>query len=231
MLNPIQLFLFCVNYVQGERVEAGQLSRKWTIISYFILKMTLSLGVLLVAFVELSRYGDIKDCMFVIPGLMFCTAGDITLFLSNEYDIELKEPYFSMGILSFGLAHIMFCADLIYLAHFQFTPALLMIPATVIGMLILSKKGVLEFGRYKVPLMCYAVLVGSFCAFGINLLLVSDMDRQVFFFGTGAMMFWFSDLSLSFRCFNKRVPDWFGTFVFTSYFLATYAVALSLRGF
>lgn len=137
--------------------------------------MTLSLGVLLVAFVELSRYGDIKDCMFVIPGLM--------------------------------------------------------IPATVIGMLILSKKGVLEFGRYKVPLMCYAVLVGSFCAFGINLLLVSDMDRQVFFFGTGAMMFWFSDLSLSFRCFNKRVPDWFGTFVFTLYFLATYAVALSLRGF
>lgn len=230
-MNPIQLFLFCVNYIKGNRVEACDLSRKWTIFSYFVLKMTLSLGVLLVAFVELERYMDYKDCMFLIPGLMFCTAGDVTLFLSNEYDIELKEPYFTLGIMSFGFAHVMFCADLIFLADFKFTPALLMIPVTVCGVFFLYKKGILALGQYRNSLMIYAVLVGSFCAFGINLMLVREMDRQIFFLGAGSMMFWFSDLSLSFRCFNKKVPDWFGTFVFTSYFLATYAMALSLRGY
>jgi uncharacterized membrane protein YhhN len=227
-LNPIQMFLFYVNRIKG---GDHAITRRKTIVSYFILKMTLSAGVLLVAMTELRWYGDSHDCMFVIPGLLFCTAGDITLFLSNEYDIELKEPYFTMGILSFGFAHIMFCADLLYLADFRITPAVGMALVTVAMVLHFSRRSILELGRYKIPLVCYALLVGTFCGLGINLLVVHGLNRQVFMIGVGAMIFWLSDLSLSFRCFNKKVPDWFGTFVFTSYFIATYMVALSLRGY
>lgn len=228
-MNPIQLFLYCVNYVKGG--DEG-ITREKTILSYLVLKMTLSFGALVTATVELFWYWDAKDCMFIIPGLIFCTIGDIALYRSNEYDIELREPHFTMGVLSFGFAHVMFCTDLIYLANFHFTPAIGMAFVTFGAMVFLSKKGILEVGKYKKIIYGYSLLVGAFCGFGINLLIVSPvMDRQVLMLGIGSMVFWFSDLSLSFRCFNKRVPDWFGTFVFTSYFIAAYMIAVSLRGF
>jgi|GEM_PF-1212416 YhhN-like protein. len=228
-MNPIQLFLFYVNKVIGNDPEV---TRQKTIRSYLVLKMTLSLGALLTAFVELAWYSDFKDCMFIIPGLIFCTFGDIALYRSNEYDIEMREPHFTLGVMSFGFAHILFCSDLIYLAGFKFTPAIGMSLVTFAMIYFFSKKGILVLNGYKKILYAYALLVGAFCGCGINLMIVSPvLDRQVLMLGIGSIVFWFSDLSLSFRCFNKRVPDWFGTFVFTSYFIAAYMIAVSLRGF
>ena len=67
-MNPIQMFLFYVNRIKG---GDSAITRKKTIISYFILKMTLSAGVLLVAITELRWYGDSRDCMMILISAAF----------------------------------------------------------------------------------------------------------------------------------------------------------------
>lgn len=195
---------------------------------YIIFKMTVSLGFILVACLSLIKVPFTSNFVFLIIGLALCSTGDLMLALSNELDIKLREPYFTLGVSSFGLAHLVFCFYYLKLAGF---PVLLAVIPGIITLLLFRsfiKKGIFQVGDKGASLYVYAVLIGTFLGSGLNLMLREGTAHEYMLLGIGSILFWISDFSLSFRYFKPKTPAWMGVIVLGTYFAATYMIAASL---
>lgn len=69
--------------------------------------------------------------VFLITALLFCVCGDLFLAWSGELKRAQREPFFTIGIGAFGIAHVFL---ILYFRDFQFRK---LIPAAVLIVLIL----------------------------------------------------------------------------------------------
>ena len=196
---------------------------------YMTFKVAVSLGALLVAIIGVVKNpGSMGDFKFIFPALVFCTFGDVFLGIADELRLRLYEPYFSLGVGSFGAAHLIFCAYYFLLAEKKITTTLLMGLFTVVLFYGLRKNGKLQCGPYKTSLYIYTLLIGTFLGFGLNLFAVEGTGANNDLLGYATCLFWVSDFTLAFRFFYDKAPKWLIYVVLTTYFGATYMIAASL---
>lgn len=194
---------------------------------YIFIKTSISIGAWLIALIG-SAYSDNYDMLkYILPALMMCTLGDIFLALSDEIHIKLLEPYFTLGVASFGIAHVIFGIYFLSLCDFNISFSIILSPITALLLWYLKHAGILKCGKYSTSIMLYALLVGAFLGLGINLVISAKATAEHMALCIASILFWCSDLSLSFRYFTgKRTPA-LAVFILASYFTAIYTIAFT----
>lgn len=194
---------------------------------YITLKTAISVGAWIIALIGAFYTNNFDSLKFLLPALIMCTFGDVFLALSDEVNIRLIEPYFTLGVASFGIAHIIFGAYFLVLCGFQVSWFLVLSPVTFLMLWGFKRAGVLKCDEYASSTMVYSLLVGAFLGLGINLIVTGEMNEKSIVLCIAAALFWSSDVSLSFRYFTKKFPLTLGIVVLTTYFAAIYMIAFS----
>ncbi len=195
---------------------------------YITVKTALSVGTWIIAFVMALKSGNTDTLKYILPALIFCTLGDVLLALSDEVNISLKEPYFTLGVASFGIAHVIFGFYFLTLIGFDISLSVILSPLTALLLWYFRHSGILECGRYNGSIMVYALLVGAFLGLGINLVISGGFTPKHILLCAASVLFWTSDLTLSFRYFSSKSPFTLGVIVLTTYFAAIYMIAFSI---
>lgn len=195
---------------------------------YIVVKMLLSSGFIGIAFTRLFIKGEMGNVQIIALGLVFCWIGDLFLAFSDEIKNLKKEPYFTVGVLSFLIAQIMFCYKLIVLVEGDFRWTIGIALLLPIVMLILVKTNVFECDMPILPILLYSTFIGGFCGLGLNHILVVGLNAETVYLGVGACLFFTSDLILSVRCFGNINKAWLTSSVLITYYMATYLIAFYL---
>lgn len=193
--------------------------------AYIIGKMIVSSGFVAWAMVNYSFFYEDGNFKILMPALVFCWLGDLFLALSNEIDNLKTDPQFTLGVGSFTIAQVLLCIEMIRLIDFQFKPTVLLAVIMPIVVYALVKKGIFDCGKDTVPSIIYAVLIGGFCGLGLNYLWIFGMNAHTVLLGVGAVLFFASDFTLSFRCYARYTPKWITPLVLILYYAATYMIA------
>lgn len=171
--------------------------------------------------------GTLEGHGVLVAGLVFCTIGDILLALSGELFLKFIDPYFTGGVLSFGIAHILLCRYLYLAAGSTISWTLVFSPITFVILVVSMKIGMLDTGKYKVLISVYSLLVGAFLGFGLNMFVALGSSAVALRLGIASILFWCSDMVLSLRYFSKGAPKTLVYVLLTLYFAAIYTLASS----
>ncbi|MGI6211398.1 MAG: lysoplasmalogenase [Anaerovoracaceae bacterium] len=201
-------------------------SKKKQLILYTTLKTAVSLGAILAAVLSHLDGSAHPGFPIVLLGLICCTSGDFFLALSGELYREVDQRFFVVGVVSFAAAHLLFCWYLFVQAG-SLSWTLIASPLTFLAAFAFVKKGVLDPGALTVPVLIYSALVGAFLGFGLGLPVVLGATAYTVRFAVASVLFWASDLILSFRTFHPGSPKWLSAGVLIAYFAATYLIAFT----
>lgn len=195
---------------------------------YIITKTALSVGTWVIALIGAFSTNNFDVLKFIFPALVMCTFGDVFLALSDEVNIKLIEPFFTLGVASFGVAHVIFGGYFLTLCGFDISWSILLSPMTALILWYFKRSGILQCGKYGISIMLYALLVGAFLGLGINLVITGELSTKTIILAISSILFWSSDLSLSFRYFTKKHPFALGILVLTTYFASIYLIAFTI---
>jgi uncharacterized membrane protein YhhN len=199
-------------------------NEKRTNARYTVIKTLISVGAVITALV--LGNGTLGGHGTLVAGLIFCTIGDVLLAVSGELFLRFRDPYFSGGVLSFGIAHVLLCRYL-YLAAGSISWTLVFSPITFLILVAGMKMGMLDPGKYKVPISVYSFLVGAFLGFGLNTFAALGVTAVSLRLGIASILFWGSDMVLSLRYFHKGAPKALVIVLLILYFAAIYTLASS----
>ena len=157
--------------------------------------------------------------LFLLAGLLFSWAGDITLEFTKT-----NEVYFIIGLVCFLLAHLM------YMAVFFKTPgnnvifsnrAYLLIPVLIYGITLVSYL-FSDLAEMLVPVILYAAVILSMLAGAINR---RDKVNNVSYFMvlTGAVLFVISDSAIAVNKFSHHFSA-SGIVIMATYIVAQYLI-------
>lgn len=158
--------------------------------------------------------------LVLFAGLVCAALGDVLLVFMDEH------RFFVAGVLSFSVASLMFSvySVLQYGWHWW---SLLVFAAVEICNVVCQKAGVISYGKSKVYLNIYTVLVTACGALGLTLFCQGLASLPMFLFGLGCFLYFMSDFCLGlymFR-FHNRVVDSVNSVL---YFPSMLLIALSL---
>ena len=157
--------------------------------------------------------------LFLLAGLLFSWAGDITLEFTKT-----NEVYFIIGLVCFLLAHLM------YMAVFFKTPghnvifsnrAYLLLPVLIYGITLVSYL-FSDLAEMRVPVILYAAVILSMLAGAINR---RDKVNNVSYFMvlTGAVLFVISDSAIAVNKFSHHFSS-SGIVIMATYIVAQYLI-------
>lgn len=146
----------------------------------------------------------------LLTALLFCICGDLFLAWSGELNRSQKEPFFTIGIASFAVAHF-FMILYFGLSFWKLIPA-----AVLIALLLLPiKTGFITLGKYSVRIGLYSIIV---C-----LMIASSISTPFF---AAALLFLLSDGLLGIWYFHKGTPFWIGGIALVIYYASLFLLAL-----
>lgn len=147
---------------------------------------------------------------FLLIALLFCICGDLFLAWSGELHRSQKEPFFTIGILSFAVAHF-FLILCFGLAFWKLIPAAVLIVLLIIPI----KSGFIMPGKYGLRAGLYSIIV---C-----LMLAASLTTPFF---PAALLFLISDGLLGIWYFHKGSPFWIGGVVLVIYYASLFLLVL-----
>lgn len=201
---------------------------------YPISKTCASAGFLVMApFAWLTGQSNVSATAFTIckVALVLCAAGDVLLGFANIRGGS-QGSIFKLGVMAFGLAHLVFCA--LYYTESQFylldlLPPLLCVTITF----FLEKCKVLRLRKMRVPALCYSFLVGLMVTKAVGLTVWDGFyDQRHLLLAIGSVLFIVSDIILVFMYFgtalNDRKRHILRFFNLSTYYIGVLLIALSL---
>lgn len=145
----------------------------------------------------------------LIAALFFCICGDLFLAWSGELQRAKREPFFTLGIGAFGVAHVFlilyFTAS--FGLHWEFLFFLLLACILPAGI----RAGFIVPGEYLYRIVIYGIIV--------SLMLAAAIRTPVF---PPAFLFWVSDALLSVWYFHPGTPFWIGGAALVIYYLSLF---------
>lgn len=146
----------------------------------------------------------------LLTALLFCICGDLFLAWSGELNRSQKEPFFTIGIASFAVAHF-FLILYFGLSFWKLIPV-----AVLIALLsFVVKTGLITPGKYSLRVGLYSIIV---C-----LMFASSIGTPFF---AAALLFWVSDGLLGIGYFRKGAPLWIGGVALVIYYASLFLLAL-----
>ena len=176
-----------------------------------------------------SRY-----CAFVILALLFGLLGDIWLDLKYAH-AESGIPYTYAGFATFLFGHLLYDAGLISRFYIKGHPMYLTVPAIIsvsFAVVIWFPADLfkVKYGKFKPMVAAYSPVVASITVFSASLAILNGftcVSLDIFFFAS--ISFLFSDLILNGTYFGSGKNRPVDVIInHTSYYIAQYAIALSL---
>ncbi|MBR0113343.1 MAG: hypothetical protein IJM02_06320 [Clostridia bacterium] len=203
-----------------------------------VLKSFTSLGFMCVAVCALATNGFGKEnaryCAFVILALLFGLLGDIWLDLKFTHP-ECGIPYTYAGFMVFLFGHLVYDAGLISRFYVKGHPMYIIVPVLIslafcVVVLFTEDLMKVKYGKFKAIVAAYSPVVISISAFSGSFALLhnfKEIPLNIFF--VASVLFLFSDLILNGTYFGDGKNRPVDVIVnHTSYYLAQYAIALSL---
>ena len=169
----------------------------------------------LVAMIEANALNNVAFILIVI-GLIFGMIGDILLDLKvyfkslyNTYNVDIKNHDLLMylGMLSFGIGHIMYIVSTYMLSNSLW---LYLLISLIGGLVLISlimvisiKVLKMNYGKFFIPAIAYGFLLSSFVIFMI-FRIVDYYSTGNLLLLIGSILFILSDLVLSMTYFSKE---------------------------
>lgn len=218
------LYLFSLSYL----ISTGY-QKKYR--KHHITAKTLtSLGFVLIAFTSLFLGKDgTSESRYVyfislLPGLIFCTAGDIFLAIRS---ITKKLKWFAWGITMFALAHVLFVISIDRYADYAWWTYLIPLVSVVIAYILFDLPTV-DAGKAKWACLIYAYVVTLFGVRAFICMHTWEYSMQGILLFMGALLFFASDTMLVFLYFGKEKIKWLHAANLVSYYLGVGLVAMSI---
>lgn len=171
-----------------------------------------------------SRTGTFEPYyVLVLIGLCLSLAGDGLLVFKKSGD-----QFFIVGLICFLLAHIFYIVAFVTVAAFSLIDiGFYALFLTIGGMAFQYKK--LRFGKLKIPVYVYMLVLCAMAAKGVSVLFVPDIQLvYAFFAAAGAVLFAFSDLALAYEMFQPASQQVFGRLNTVMYYSGQALIALSV---
>ncbi len=180
--------------------------------SALTIKMIATISIIIAATYGILCVKFKSQFLFIILGLVFSLIGDIFLDL-KVIDRKNDRYHTNVGMVAFGIAHIMYLVSIIGLSN---SKATLWIPAVVaisislavssLIMLVLSKPLKLNFGKYFWQSYIYSFILIFMTAFSIY---IAFLIPNMWIFALGLGLFLLSDLVLSTQYFGDKLDNKF----------------------
>jgi hypothetical protein len=190
--------------------------------TYTACKMAASTGFILSALLNYRASGSRDVFVIMMPALVFCWLGDLFLALSDELNNLKKNPEFTLGVAFFACAQILFCIEIKKLTGSIGILPLLCMAAAPLFVTFMRKKGGFSCEPYTVPVTIYSVLIGGLLGFSVRFLMIKGSGSGNILIGAGGVLFFISDLCLSFRNFSDKKNAFVSLAVLPTYYAATY---------
>lgn len=145
----------------------------------------------------------------LLTALLFCICGDLFLAWSGELTRLQKEPFFTIGIASFAVAHF-FLILYFGLNFWKLIPAAILIALLIIPI----RTGFITPGKYGLRIGLYSII--------ICLMLASSIATPFF---PAALLFWISDGLLAMWYFHKGASFWIGGVALVVYYASLFLLA------
>ncbi|MBW1656054.1 lysoplasmalogenase [Flavobacterium quisquiliarum] len=161
----------------------------------------------------------------LLIALLFSWIGDVVLLFT-----DLGEIYFIIGLVSFLIAHILYCILFNKLNRVRkkqnktfFVIGSILIATYLIGMVSLLMP---HLGDLEIPVSIYATVISIMLLFAFNGLLVWERPGNLLVF-LGAFFFVVSDSILAVNKFYTPIPK-SSFFIMITYLLAQYLIVLGI---
>lgn len=147
-------------------------------------------------------------------GLIFCLFGDVFLIIPNK---------FTLGLLSFLVAHLFFAVFFITLSK-SISYSLIII-FTILGTIIYS---ILYkyLGKMKIPVLIYVTIIFLMAWRGFEYYLTAKNTASILI-AISVILFMFSDSNIAFNKFKKTYKS-AEFLILTTYYLSIYLISISL---
>lgn len=142
----------------------------------------------------------------LLTALVFCICGGLFLAWSGELHRSQKEPFFTIGIISFAVAHF-FLIVYFGLAFWKLIPAAVLI----LLLTIVVKTRFITPGKYGLRVGLYSIIV---C-----LMLASSIATPFF---PAEFLSWISDGLLGIWYFHEGAPFWIGGVALVIYYASLF---------
>lgn len=166
------------------------------------------------------------DIGLLIGALLFCMLGDILLGRANHGKVLRWMP-FSVGAVSFALAHVVFCVLFYCIAPFLWYD--LPLPAALVAVLyLLERKKRIHLGKMRPLGYIYAGIVGLMFAKAAQMPWNAAWSMPApFLVAAGGALFLVSDIFLLFLYFSSRKRKRVRYYNLSTYYAGVYLLALS----
>lgn len=201
---------------------------------YPISKTCASAGFLALApIVWYAGQSNVSAAAFAVcmVALVLCATGDILLGFANLRGGS-QGSIFKLGVVAFGLAHLVFCA--LYYTESRFYPLDLLPPLLcVVITFFLEKYKLLRLRKMRIPALCYSFLVGLMVTKAVGLTVWDGFyDHRHLLLAVGSVLFIVSDIILVFMYFGTQLTDRrrhiLRFFNLSTYYIGVLLIALSL---
>lgn len=187
---------------------------------YTVAKTATSIGFLAIGLISYIISGQDIYLAF-LPAYLFCLVGDVLLALCNEIENKLKNPQFTLGVVSFAFAHIFIIREFGKILSWKISPFWIVFSAGLLIYTIITvtlKKEKFCYGSNAVPSCIYAAVVGL-CG-GMGLDIIWNLGDYLFclVLGAGSVFFMISDFILANKYFRISKKAWFGGAVMIFYY-------------
>ena len=167
----------------------------------------------------------------VILGLVCGLIGDLTLDLKITYqstNLRHSDLYTFFGMAAFGIGHILYIAAVSTFFGFSGWSILIAVAATALIFTVSLFLLNMQFGKFLIPSIIYALLLTLFLACTIVGGMVSGFTLPVILLVVGAALFLLSDLVLSMIYFDGNESRVMIVINHVLYYAAQFLIALSL---
>lgn len=167
----------------------------------------------------------------VILGLVCGLIGDLTLDLKITYqstNLRHSDLYTFFGMAAFGVGHILYIAAVSTFFGFSGWSILIAVAATALIFTVSLFLLKMQFGKFLIPSIIYALLLTLFLACTIVGGMVSGFTLPVILLVVGAALFLLSDLVLSMIYFDGNESRVMIVINHVLYYAAQFLIALSL---
>lgn len=175
-----------------------------------------------VAVFLISTYisGAIHSFWLMLPGVLFCFAGDVFMALYNR---QRKRVHFLMGVFLFLSGHLCFARWLCSIQPVSVIDLIIPVFAVLLAWYLVSRKDI-HTGRMKPYILLYAFFVALFFVKGQHLAW-SEPTAAHMMIAVGSLLFLVSDISIIFLYFQKRKGVAVHIFNLATYYGAMFLLA------
>ncbi|QQK08282.1 lysoplasmalogenase [Miniphocaeibacter halophilus] len=164
--------------------------------------------------------------LLLILGLVFCLIGDVFLgFNKNRVLVNVK--FFKAGVISFSLAHILFCIIFYSIIGFFWFDLILPVILVLIA-LFCEKRNLVRLKKLKKIVNIYAVIIGVMATKAIEVAMLGNLIKpHGVLLTVGAGLFLFSDIVLFFVYFGTKKKHWLSLVNLFMYYMGCYFLGLT----